>query len=65
MHKYIAFNLYSKNAYGANQEAIEPGEAKQVYLAADVHALLERVRDAIKGDEGSVLDELNSILMRS
>jgi hypothetical protein len=63
MQKYIAFGLYNRNEHGAYQESMEPGEPKPVYLAADVHALLTRVRDAIQGDEGSVLDELNSILM--
>jgi hypothetical protein len=33
------------------------------YLAPDVEALLSRIRDAIQGDEGSVVDEINSVLM--
>jgi hypothetical protein len=67
MFKYIAFDLYKTNELGAYQPAVVMAgqKSREVYLATDVHALLERVRDAIKGDEGSVLDELNSILMGS
>lgn len=48
MEKYIAFGLYRKNEHGGHQEAMEPGEAKPVYLAKDVDALLHELRDLIQ-----------------
>lgn len=46
--KYIAFGLYQKNELGGHQEAMEPGEAKSVYLASDVDARIKELQAALK-----------------
>jgi hypothetical protein len=45
MDKYIAFNVYRKNEQGGHQPANANGDPQEVYLAKDVHELLERCRD--------------------
>jgi hypothetical protein len=48
MEKYIAFGLYRKNELGGHQEALDvtPGVAKDVYMASDVDALLQKLSHA-------------------
>lgn len=62
MEKYIAFGLYRKNEHGGHQEAMEPGEAKQVYLAADVDKLRELLSRAVElfQDECDAVSEPDS-----
>lgn len=61
MEKYIAFNVYGRNSYGAAVTRVLPdGEAKAVYLASDVHALLGKLEEADDASAvaGTVLREL-------
>lgn len=53
MEKFVAFNLYGRNAHGACVTRVLPdGEEKHVYLASDVHALLKKIRDEIVSSGG-------------
>lgn len=63
MQKLIAFDLYTRKPTGAHHPVLRTKDGRAVYYASEVDELLTRVRDAIHGDERSVLDELNSILM--
>jgi hypothetical protein len=72
MKKYIAFGLYQKNEQGAYQEAMEPGEAKEVYREQDVrraHGILRNVLKML--DEGRTInptsivhDEIKRLMKR-
>jgi hypothetical protein len=48
MFKYIAFDLYKTNEKGGHQPAIAMAgvQSREVYLAADVDALLQKLSDA-------------------
>jgi hypothetical protein len=46
MEKMIAFNLYVRTPAGSYHTAAIGDEAKDVYLASDVHALLKSLSDA-------------------
>jgi hypothetical protein len=48
MEKFIAFGLYRKNEHGAHQEAMEPGEAKPVYLVKDVDARVAELEKQLR-----------------
>lgn len=47
MEKFIAYNVYARNSYGAAVAvALPDGDEKEVYLAASVDALLKKASDA-------------------
>jgi hypothetical protein len=62
MEKFVAFGLYRKNELGGHQPAqLPPKQGSEVYLAADVDALLPLLQKIVAHQPGtfwSLTDEI-------
>jgi hypothetical protein len=56
MQTYIAFDLYTRKESGAHSEFGPAGDARIVYLASDVRALLARCLSALEDDKNAALE---------
>jgi hypothetical protein len=74
MDKLIAFNLYVRTPAGSYHTAVIGDDAKDVYLASDVNALLTKIRGEITHNSGlrtefqdfnDALAAIDSVLMVS